>query len=143
MTALERVRDAARAAAIADADLRRAVMEAHRDKVPVARIAEEARTTRQTIYRWLGTERTSNDTHAIRRGIRTLAKHLPPHQQGELLKRTSHTDERMLVMALGMGRRWVTSNPLLNSELSDDDRADLAAATAAENRLRIKWDTEG
>lgn len=62
-----------------------------------------------------------------------IATHLTdPHQVAQLTKRADSSEDDVMVRGLTMGRTWLADTA---TTLSDDERAILAMATVAQNRL--------
>lgn len=139
---LPEVTAAARAADIAAQSLRQAVARAVAEGKKKTDVAKAAGVTRQTLDRWIAQEthdyEQANPRHAMRDGILLMASLMRDFgHQGELAKR-ANGDEDMQIRALDMGRTWLP--PDVWATLSEDDKAILTLANAAENRVRARQD---
>jgi len=134
--ALTNVARAAGRQARAARALRQEVAAAHVAGEQVTDIAAAAEVGRQTVYRWLAMETQhvgGKPRKAIAEALRMMATHLTdPYQIDQLTKRADSDDDDVMVRGLTMGRSWLAGT---TPTLSDDERAILAMATEAQNRL--------
>lgn len=122
----------------ADQALRAAVAAAHGAGASVTDLATAADVTRQTIYRWVATETgemSGRPEDALREAIYMLARFVRPDQAKQLTSRAGGSPMSQL-MALQMGRSWLP--PDASREMTDEERAILAMAADAEERLQRK-----
>lgn len=137
MTAtLQDVMSAAVASQTAAARLRATVARAHRDGAAISDLAEAARVTRPTIYRWIAMETDeipSTPVHLCLQQALELMSSLivDQYQAGEVRKR-AHAPVESQLIGMRMAAAWLPSDAW--QQMSDEDRMIMAQATDAENR---------
>lgn len=107
--------------------------------IDITAIADAARASRQTIYRWI--EAAGGDGHkpesraVLRDCIRMCASYADNPDHARQLMARADGDPQMQFRAMQMARSWILP-AALRGDLTDEDKALLANATMAEDRLR-------
>ena len=111
--------------------------------IDITAIADAARASRQTIYRWI--EAAGGDGHkpesraVLRDCIRMCASYadekLDAPDYARQLMALADGDPQMQFRAMQMARSWILP-AALRGDLTDEDKALLVNATMAEDRLR-------